>query len=160
MRSKGRNSRLISAGGITGPVLATEDGAAVVLACGELDRAAGGVVADGVVDQVGGQPLDQARVAEHRRGVQQRLNLDAFPLGLGPGGAQVGRSGIGQVGGLTAADAAFAGGHGERALQKVFLVLAGFEDLLAGGAPLLDGRLRSGSNRIAGSLEARSDWPA
>ncbi len=44
-----------------------------------LDCAAPGVVADGVVQQVDGQPLDQVGVAEHGRGVQRGLHAKVEP---------------------------------------------------------------------------------
>ncbi len=52
---------------------------------------------------------------------------------------QAGRGGLGQVGGFAVADASFAAGQGEQCLQEALLVDAGFEEFLAGGAPLLDG---------------------
>ena len=73
---------------------------AVLLAGAELDVAARGVVADGVVEEVEGQPLDQAGVAEHRRGVQRGLHVQLPPLSLGAGGVQAGGGGLGQVGGF------------------------------------------------------------
>jgi hypothetical protein len=90
-----------------------DDGAAVLLIGGEVDGAVSGVVADGVVEQVDGQPFDQAGVAEHRRGAQRGLHLELLPPCLGAGGAQAGRGSLGQVRGLAVADAAFAGGQGE-----------------------------------------------
>jgi len=62
-----------------------------------------------------------------------------LPPGLGAGGVQAGRGGLGQVGGFAVADASFAAGQGEQCLQEALLVDAGFEEFLAGGAPLLDG---------------------
>ncbi len=52
------------------------------------------------------------------------------------------RVGLGQVGGFAVADAPFAGRKGEQCLQREFLLLAGFEEFLAGGAPPLSGRPR------------------
>jgi len=51
----------------------------------DLDPAAGLVVADGVLDQVGDQPLQQGAVAGHRGRAQHPADPQAEPLDLGSG---------------------------------------------------------------------------
>src|SRR5450759_3188737 len=53
-----------------------QNGAAVLLSGGDLDRTAGNVVMHGVVEEVGGQALDEVQVAQQGCGTDRRLDVE------------------------------------------------------------------------------------
>src|SRR5689334_9063046 len=112
-----------------------QDGAGVAGPGGDLDISARDVVPDGVVDQVGGQLLDQKRVTVEDDGLDVGVDVQAEAADRGAGGGQ-GFAGDGrQVEGLGLAGPGFAAGQGEQRLDEAFLLGVGGEQVLADGLP-------------------------
>src|SRR5215469_10028103 len=112
-----------------------QDGVTVGGPGGDLDVSAGDVVPDGVVDQVGGQLLDQERVTVEYGGLDVGLDVQALAADRVAGGGQ-GFAGDGrQVGGPGLAGAGFAAGQGEHRLDEAFLLGVGGEQVPADGLP-------------------------
>jgi hypothetical protein len=83
----------------------------------DVDPAFRGVVAAGVVDQVGGQAFQQDRVPADRRGVQGVGDARGVGLDVCGRGGQGGAHGLGEVDGVVVFDAAFAVGEGPATRQ-------------------------------------------
>src|ERR1017187_7066630 len=88
-----------------------QDGAGVAGPGGDLDVPAGGILPDRVVDQVGGQLLDQEGVTVEGGGLDVGLDVQAQAADRGAGGGQGGAGDSGQVAGLALAGAGFAAGQ-------------------------------------------------
>ena len=119
-----------------------------LVAGGDLDVPAGDVVPDGVVDQVGGQLLDQERVTVEGGGLDVGLDVQAEAADRGAGGGQGGAGDGGQVGGLALAGAGFAAGQGEQRLDEAFLLGVGGEQFPADGLPGAGGGGRVGEGDL------------
>ena len=127
-RWNGWKSRSSSLGGIFGPVFATVRTALTVAGlCREADAAAVDVVVDGVAEEVGDEPLDQARVAGRLRRFERGVEDEPVVVRGGRRGSGDG----GEVDGLTAVEAALAAGEREERFDQAFLLLADGEELLA-----------------------------
>jgi len=104
-----------------------EHGAARGGVRGDLEPAAGDVVADGVFDQVRHEALDQFRAPEGGGGLERRhasqwmTVMDSQDLG----------GGRGEVEGLSSQLPVLAAGEGEQRLEQPFLALAAGDDPLA-----------------------------
>ena len=133
-RWNGWSSRVTWSAGMTGPVLViVSEGWSAAGGDLDADAAAGDVVPDRVVDQVGGQALQQAVVAEYGRGADG--GADGQPAGGGfwlEGVQDAGGDG-GEVEELAVVEAALAAGQGEQRLDELFLLVAGFQHVFAGG---------------------------
>jgi hypothetical protein len=125
-----------------------QDGAGVAGRGGDMDVPTGDVVPDGVVDQVGGQLLDQERVTVESGGLDVGLDMQAQAADRGTGGGQGGAGDGGQVGGLAFAGAGFAAGQGEQRLDEAFLLGVGGEQFPADGLPGAGGGGRVGEGDL------------
>jgi hypothetical protein len=125
-----------------------QDGVTAAGRRGDLDVPAGDVVLDGVVDQVGGQLLDQERVPVENGRLDAGVDLQAETADRGAGGGQGGAGDGGQVGGLAVAGAGFAAGQGEQRLDQAFLFGVGGEQFLAYGLPGFGGAGRVGESDL------------
>jgi hypothetical protein len=126
-----------------------QDGAGLAGLGGDLDVPAGEVVPDGVVDQVGGQLLEQEGVTIEGGGLDSGPDVQAQAADRGAGGGQGSAGDSGQVGGLVRAGSRFAAGQGEQCLDEAFLLGVGSEQFLADSLPGAGGGGRVG----AGDLE-------
>jgi hypothetical protein len=104
--------------------------------------------ADGVVEEIGDEPFDEARVAGRVRRSNRCLEGEARVVCCGRGG---GRDG-GEVDGLVVVEAALAAGEREQRFDQTFLLLADGEQLLAGvpvgldaGVGIAEGELEQGA---------------
>jgi hypothetical protein len=137
-------------GGTAGPLLATASSAPHPGGAGlDPDPACGLVVADGVVHQVGDQPLGQARVAQDPAGVQGGVDAELAAARLGVAGQQHLVGDRGQVNPLPAVQAGLAAGQDQQGVQQPLLLLAGGQDAAEGGPQRPQGG-------VAGSARATS----
>jgi hypothetical protein len=113
-----------------------------------LGPAAGPVVAQRVVDQVGHQGFDQARVARGGRRGQRGLDPDAQAPGLGAAllGDLAGQ--LGQVERLPLLHAALAAGQGQQRFDQAFLLVAHDQGVPAGRAERLGGSAGIGQRHL------------
>ena len=125
-----------------------EDGVTVAGVGCEADAAAVDVVVDGVAEEVGDEPLDEARVAGRLRRLERGVEREAVVICGGGGG----RADRGEVDGLLAVEAALAAGEREQRFDQTFLLLADGEELLAGvpvgvdaGVGIAEGELEQGA---------------
>ena len=94
--------------------------------------AAGQVVPDGVVDEVGDQAFGQARVACRRGRGELGGEADAVALGIAASGQEHIAGDVGEVKGLRVLDPALAVGQGEQGRDEALLPVAQLHELLAG----------------------------
>ena len=85
------------------------------------------VVVDRVAEEVGDEPLDEARVAGRLGRLKRGVEDESVVVCGGRGGSGDG----GEVDRLAAVEAALAAGEGEQRLDQAFLLLADGEQLLA-----------------------------
>ena len=92
---------------------------------GDADVSADGVVVDGVVEEVGDEAFDEARVARAWRRLEGQLEMEAVTLEFGRVAVEDSVVGEGcEVEGLVSIEAAFAAGEGEQRVGQL-LLLAG-----------------------------------
>ncbi len=105
-------------------------------------------MAQRVVDQVGHQGFDQARVARGGRRGQRGLEPDAQAPGLGAAllGDLAGQ--LGQVERFPLLHAALAAGQGQQRLDQAFLLIAHDQGFLAGGAERRGGGIGIGQRHL------------
>ena len=90
----------------------------------DVELAAGDVVAQRVVDQVGHEPLEEAGVAEDGRGGDRGADGQPAVSGVWLAGAQGVAGDVSEVEGLSAVEAALAAGQGQQRLDQLFLMFA------------------------------------
>ena len=98
----------------------------------DLDCAGGGVVAQGVIDEVGDQPFDQCGVACGWGRNEGGGDPDASAFGFMSASGEHGVGDLGEVEVFPVFDSSLAGGQGEEGVDESFLVLAEVEGFFAG----------------------------
>jgi hypothetical protein len=105
-------------------------------------------VADGVLDEVGDQPLQQGAVTGHRGSAQHPADPQAEPLHLAGGHLQGVGGGHGQVHRLAGPELALAAGQGEQALDQALAALVGLQHPPGHGPQLVGGGVRVGQGHV------------
>ena len=126
-RRNGSNRAATWSGGSGAAVGDPDHGHGAGAAGVDLDPPAAPVVADGVLDQVGDQPLEQGAVAGHRGGAQHLADPEAEAPHLGGGRRQGVGGGQGQVERLGRPELALAAGQGQQALDQALAALVGLQ---------------------------------
>jgi hypothetical protein len=91
-------------------------------------------VADGVVDEVGDEALDEPRFSVERGGLEDCVDLKAEAVAVAPL-AQDRACDEGELDRFAMVDAAFAASEGEKGVDEGLLFAVGDKELLAGGSP-------------------------
>ena len=104
-----------------------QHGAALSDPGGHLNRAVRDIVAHGIVDEVGHEPLGEPRIADSQRRIERRGDGQPALLGFGPPGQHHLASQGGEIDGLAAVKPALAAGQCEQRLDQPFLLFAGRE---------------------------------
>jgi hypothetical protein len=105
---------------------------------GDLDVAAGGVVVDGVLDEVADEPFEQARVAVDRRGFQGGVDGQFETFDLAALGVQDVLGGLREVAGFSVLESGLGAGEREQPVDQVLLLLVVVKSVSAGGEQRLN----------------------
>ncbi len=120
---------------------------------GDLDMSLGGVVADGVVEEVGDQALDQPRIAHGWRWCQRRADIEAAVRVLRVARAQDLRGKRREVETLAALQSRLAARERQQRIDHLLEVLLGGEHALVGRTQRGEVRVRVGERDLdQGSL--------
>jgi hypothetical protein len=142
-------------GGDDGPGVGDREGGAAAVGCHvNAEVAAGQVVAQRVVDQVGGKLPEQAVVTKDGGGGQHGTDGHVAASGVRLAGAQDLCGDPGEVQGLAPVEAALAAGQGQQRVDQPFLLLSFGEHILAcraqrggGSGRVGEGHLQHGPRR-------------
>src|ERR1039457_5409888 len=130
----------LAAGDVRAGVGDLERGVASACCPLDVEPAAGDVVAQRVVYQVGGEPLEQAGVAEDGRGGDREADRQAAGSSVRLAGVQGVDGDVREVDRLSAVKAPLAASQRQQRFDQLFLLLACFEYVLARGLVGRQGR--------------------